>query len=146
MADFVKFNFRPNHLRGAKAKLGLKFGDNRTNGLEVIDFFMCFFSKWRPSWISNFKILTIFSYCGCRVDDFCQSWSKSDKPFWHYYIIYKFQSDIGGHLGFCSYCARRHYLPDQYGITFISANFHISITMCSIFIGKVPLNDALPWR
>ena len=28
---------------------------------------------------------------------------------------------------------------DQYGMTFIPANFHISITKCHMLIGKVPL-------
>jgi len=40
---------------GAEMKLGLKFDDNRTKGLKVLEFFV-FFSKRRPTAILDFKI------------------------------------------------------------------------------------------
>ena len=55
----------------------------------------------RPSCISKFKILIKCSYCAFWIDDSCQIWSISDKQFWSYCNVSKFQSVVGGHLGFC---------------------------------------------
>jgi len=55
---------------GTEIKLELKFCDNRANGFRVIEFLVFFqYSCRRPSWIFKFKMLTIFSYSGCVVDD-----------------------------------------------------------------------------
>jgi len=60
-------------------QIELKFDDNRANGFGVIEFLVFFKNSGRrPSWISKLKILTIFSYCSCVVDDSCQIWSILD--------------------------------------------------------------------
>jgi hypothetical protein len=66
IAILVNFN-----LRGAEAKLGLKFGDIRLRRFGVIEFLVFFFQNGgrRPSWISKFKILMTFSYSGSLADD-----------------------------------------------------------------------------
>jgi hypothetical protein len=75
------FIFDPgiDRLLGAEAKLGLKFGDNRGNGLGVIEFLV--FSQMAAGGhlgFQKFKILMSFSYCGFGVDDSCQIWFVSD--------------------------------------------------------------------
>ena len=78
--DLAKFYFWPqNHLWGAEMKLDLKLDDNQANGFGAIEFLVFFQnSSWRPSWISKFKIMMIFSYFRSAVDDSCQFWSISD--------------------------------------------------------------------
>ena len=62
--DFEKWRFRPIRcLGGVKAKLHTKFGENQSNGSDVIQLFVNFKIAAPPSWIPLFSnFWPIFSF------------------------------------------------------------------------------------
>ena len=55
----------------------------------------------RPSWITNFRVLTPRASFWWRVDARNQIWCESDEPFWSYAVFKPISGFVGRHLGFC---------------------------------------------